>query len=321
MKLDKSLKNTVIRLSALAALVVAGGLPASTASAIDWKGRWYVSARIADYFPADEQGGGFRRAQGDPTARAVSENDVKLGETFYPSFTIGRGILRRSTDSRLGSFQLNLELEVSRISTGIGDESGFRDDDASTRVALPGEETTRESGDEELMLLELGDAELTPVFVNALLHWGNDKADFYAGGGLGVVFASGTESQAYADFVGDAERDDLVVEDAFAVNLKLGSNYRLNESWLLFFEASYFTTSLLGGGPQVRWPGTLQADGVNGVFLGQESFDSDDNGTLDSIRSTDLHIVDPGKFRLDGGSIGLGVRYRFGGGGGGAASE
>ena len=217
---------------------------------------------------------------------------------------------------------------LSRLDTTVGDETGLRDLDGSMRLARTDgcSQTGREIGDNCIPFpvseqdisyeaIELGDLELTPVFVNALFHWGTERADFYAGAGLGLILADITLSDEYRDFTGDRDdAGDIQVDDSLAMNFKIGSNMRLGKSGraYLFFEVSYFSTGLLGGS-QVEWTGTVTDDGENGVFLGDAVYDLNNDGTVSDPFPADLRIVDPGKVRIDGASAGLGIRFRFGG--------
>ena len=284
------------------------------AEAIDWDGRWWVGARVSDYLPADEVNGGFRINQDLFGTR--SERDVKPQQTVFPGFTVGRGIKRWDGETKWRRFQLSLELDVSRLETTVGEETGFKDEDGSTRLTRVYPDIRFAAGDQDVSFesFPLGDLELTPVFVNALFHWGNDRADFYAGAGLGVLLAEITERDEYREFTGDYDGiDDVIVSDSVATNFKLGSNLRLtpNGNAFLFFELQYFTTALFGGN-QVEWAGTVRGE-ENGVFLGQAEYDTNDDGVPDRVIDADLRIVDPGKVRVDGATISLGLRYRFGG--------
>lgn len=284
------------------------------AEAIDWDGRWWVGARVSNYLPADEVNGGFRINQEVFGSR--SERDVKPRQTVFPGFTVGRGIKRWDGETKWRRFQLSLELDVSRLETPVKGETGFRDEDGSTRLARVYPEIMFPASEQDVSFeaFPLGDLELTPLFVNALFHWGNDRADFYAGAGLGVVLADIAEADEYREFTGDFDGiDDVIVSDSFATNFKLGSNLRLtpNGNAFIFFELQYFTTALFGGN-KVEWAGTVRGE-ENGVFLGQAEYDTDDNGVPDRVIDADLRIVDPGKVRVDGATISLGLRYRFGG--------
>jgi hypothetical protein len=300
------------RLAALPLAAVAVGLAAAIAApdagAVDYHRRWMIGVRIADYLPADEQGGGFRfstQAFGSRT-----ESSVKIQEVPAGSLSVGYGIKKFGGGKRAQDVQLTVQLEVTRLSASVGDETGFIDENASTRVILPDVGNTEPDGDETFETFPLGDLEMMPVVGHVLCHWGAPKADFYAGGGLGWVFADISEGSRYREFTGDVDGDDDVrVEDGMTVSLKVGSNVRLTKSgrWYLTFEAEYFTMNLLGGGPKVAWPG------VEG-FFGTRDYDADGDGTLDTFGvPSDLHVVDPGKVRLDGVFAGLGLRYRFGG--------
>jgi hypothetical protein len=293
----------------VASLVAVAAASASPVSAIDWKGRFWLGARVADYLPADEQGGGFRfnaQAFGNRT-----ENEVKPGEKPLLSVAFGYGLKQWEVGKSGRPLQLSIEIEASRFETGFGDETGFIDENASSRIVLPGRTTSDPDGDETFETFPLGDLTVTPILVNALFHWGSARADFYVGGGGGVVLAEITEDKRYASFVGDIDGEqDVNVDDGFAVCLKTGSNVRLTKGgrMYLYFEAEFFTTNLLGGGPKVAWPG------VDG-FFGTRDYDSDGDGTVDTFGiPANLHVVDPGKVRLDGVFAGIGLRYRFGGG-------
>ena len=309
--------------AAVLGLTVASG--ARRADAIDWDGRWWVGARAADYFPADEVKGGFRINQEVFGSR--SQKDVKPKEGFFPAVTIGYGLKRWEGNTLWRNFQLSLEAEIGRLDTVVGDETGFKDPDGSTRLARDlGCDPTDPAAegcipfpaseqDVSFEAFPLGDLTLTPIFVNALFHWGSDRADFYAGAGLGVVLADFTESAEYRAFTGDYDGvDDVQVDDNFAVNFKLGSNLRLskNGNTFLYFEFQFYTTSLFGGN-KVEWSGTVNGE-ENGVFLGEADYDTDRDGIVDTFSvPADLRIVDPGKVRIDGATAGVGIRYRFGG--------
>lgn len=314
--------KAVLAMAVLGLTVASGARPAE---AIDWDGRWWVGARAADYFPADEVSGGFRVNQEIFGSR--NEKDVKPQESFFPVLTVGHGLKRWEGNSRWRNFQLSLEVELGRLETSVGEETGFRDPDASTRIGRvlgcdPGEPPDGcipfPAGESDLSFeaFPVGDLTLTPMFVNALFHWGSDRADFYAGAGLGVVLADLEISDAYRDFTGD--RDDVgdaTVDDSFAMNFKIGSNLRLtkNGNAFLFFELSYYSTSLFGGN-QVAWTGTVNGD-ENGVFLDTADYDTTGDGIVDLFGvDSDLRIVDSGNVRYDGATAGIGLRYRFGGG-------
>jgi len=288
---------------------------ATPAESVEWNRRWWVGARIADYLPADEQKGGFRLNQ--QTFGVLSTRDVKPKEVVYGSLNVGRGLKKFGGTTAFRSPELTLELEISRISTEAGNESGWSDDNASTRIALPGNDgMTRRDGDEDFVTFPVGDLTLTPAFANVLFHWGNARADFHAGVGLGVVFAEIEPSRAYLEFTGTQGPGDVDVNDAFGVNFKVGSNFRLGResNLFMFIDAQFYSTQLFGSEAQVRWTGTVQEDGGNGVFLGERSYDVDGDGSPDETLQADLHVVDPGSVRLDGASIGVGIRYRFGAG-------
>lgn len=319
----RRLGRKVALAAAVLGLTVASG--ARRADAIDWEGRWHVGARAADYFPADEVKGGFRINQEVFGSR--NQKDVKPKESFFPVLTVGYGVKRWEGNSMWRNFQLSLEAELGRLDTTMGDETGFKDPDASTRLARelgcdPGDPAAQDcipfpagESDTSFEAFPLGDLTLTPMFVNAVFHWGSDRADFYAGAGLGVVLADLKESDEYRAFTGDYDGvDDVTVGDSVAVNLKLGSNLRLTKSGntFLFFEFSFFTTSLFGGN-KVEWTGTVNGE-ENGVFLGSADYDTDRDGIVDRFGvPADLRIVDPGKVRVDGATAGVGIRYRFGG--------
>jgi hypothetical protein len=298
---------------AVLGLTVSSGV--RRAEAIDWDSRWWVGARVADYLPADEVNGGFRINQELFGTR--SERDVKPRQTVFGGFTLGYGLKRWDGETKWRRFQLSLELEVSRLETTVGNETGFRDLDGSTRLNREFPEIQFPRGEQDVSFVgfPVGDLELTPVFVNALFHWGTDRADFYAGAGLGLVLADIAERDEYREFTADFDGvDDVIVDDAVGANFKLGSNLRLtpNGNAFLFFELQYFTTALTGGN-KVEWAGTVRGE-ENGIFLGQAEYDTDDNGVPDRVLDADLRIVDPGKVRVDGAVLSLGLRYRFGGG-------
>src|SRR5688500_5471446 len=93
---------------------------ASSADAIDFKKRFWVGVRLGDYFPADEQKGGFRYFGSifEPKTNAVSIREVPMGTL---SFGYGVKQWKRA--------QMTLEAQVSRLSSTVGNETGFRDED------------------------------------------------------------------------------------------------------------------------------------------------------------------------------------------------
>jgi len=301
---------------ALMLVVIAGFVlgAATPARAIEWNKRWWVGVRIADYLPADEQKGGFRLNQ--QTFGALTVRDVKPKESMFGGLNVGRGVKKFGGSTTFRSAELSIELEVSRIETVVGNESGWVDENASTRILLPDRAFTGRDGDEDFITFHLGDLTLTPVFANALFHWGSARADFHAGVGLGVVFADLEPAQAYLDFTGTQGPGDVDVNDAFGINFKVGSNFRIGGSrnLFMFIDAQFYSTQVFGSEAQVRWTGTEQADGGNGVFLGERGYDTNDDGSPDVTLQSDLHVVDAGSVRLDGASLGFGIRYRFGAG-------
>lgn len=295
------------RLVALSVVTLAVFAP--PCQAIDWKKRWTLAFRAGDYLPADELGGGFR-INSDESLGTVREREVQVGEVPTPTFLVGYGVKSWTRGTAGKQVHLTVELEVSSIDADVGDETGFEDDNASTRVQLPGRSGTGPDGDERNIRFPLASVKLTPVFANALFHWGGARRDFYAGAGLGVIFGKLTEATDYRDFVGDFDSaDDVRLEDGTGMTLKAGANVALdkNSRWYLFFEGQYLTTNVLGGGPKIAWPG------VQG-FFGQRDYDTDADGSPDVFGvPAEFHAVDPGKLRIDGAIVGIGLRYRFGG--------
>ena len=287
------------------ALAVAsiGLFAASGAQALDLNKHFLMGVRIGDFLPADEQKGGFRAFGG---LSEGSERAVKMKEVPTLALSFGYAV------AKLGKAQMVLELQVERVDTAMGPETVYRDRDASTRVPLPPFFGITPNGDEEFLRMGIGDITLTPIFVNALFHWSGSggRADFYVGGGPGIVLADVTESDQFRAFKSDFDgQDDLKVEDAFGVMLKIGSDVALKRegNLLLYFEAEFISTGFLSSEGQVRWNGS-------DYFAGTQDVDTDADNVDDLFGvPSDLRIVDPGKFRVDGATIGLGLRYRFGG--------
>lgn len=285
---------------------VSACLLATSASAVDWKGRWWVGGRGSLWVHADSLGGGFRVNQQAFGTR--EEATVNLQDKLGFGVSLGRGVKSWSKSEKAQHVQMSVELDIGYIGTTAGKETGFRDENASTRILLPDAAVLGEDGDESYKTLELGDVTIVPVLGYALFHWGNDKADFYAGPGAGWVMAEVSESEAYRDFVGDYDGDDdVTLSGSFAVAAKLGSNIRLakNGRWYLFLEASFYSTALVSGGTQLAWPG------VEGYF-GQRVYDTNDDGVGDTTYDADFRVVDSGKLRIDGAQGSFGLRYRFG---------
>lgn len=281
---------------------------AGSAGAIDWTGHWWVGGGGAFYTHADKEGGGFR--VGGELFGARVEQTVNLSDEFHPGFTLGYGLKRWEGPKRWQNAQLTIELEASRWTSSLGPETAFIDPNASTRVLVPGNSSISPDGDETGRTFSIGDVTLMPVFVNALVHWGSPRADFYTGLGLGVVLAEADEDIEYAEFVADTDKDDLVVDDTLALNVKVGANMRLGQGgrWYFYFEGKFFTSHLLGSGQQVSWPGVE-------AFFGTRDYDIDGDGTIDEAGvDADFRLIDPGQVRVDGATIGLGFRYRFGSG-------
>lgn len=271
---------------------------APTARAADWTKRWSVGFRLGDFIPADEQKGGFRN---------FSRNGVSLEEVPLGTLSVTRGI------KKWERAQLNLEFQVSRFSTSVGRETIYLDPDGSTRVDDPFGGGTFESGDERFEVRTLGDLTLTPVFVNGLFHWSGkanpERADFYVGGGLGVVMAEISASEEYKVFANDYDgHPDVEAENAFGVLIKTGANLRVakNREWFLYFEAEFMSTGFLTSQSQVSWSGV-------DYLAGTRSVDTDNNGTPDRTIPADLRLMDSGHVRMDGAVAGIGIRYRFGG--------
>lgn len=289
----------------LALLLISAGLLVAPqgAGAAELHKHFLLGVRLGDFLPADEQKGGFRVFGG---IGENSERAVKIEEVPTLALSLGYGV------AKLGKAQVVLELQVSRFEAGIGPETVYRDRDASTRIELPPTFNTRLSGDEEFLRLPLGDLTLTPVFVNSTFHWqgGGGRADFYCGAGLGVVLAEVSESTQFRDFKSDYDgQDDLTVDDAFGLLVKVGSNVSLKRdgNWLMYFEAEFISTATLSSEGQVRWNGS-------DYFAGTQDVDTDGDNIDDAFGvPSDLRIVDPGKFRVDGATVGIGLRYRFGG--------
>lgn len=303
------MKNGVSSAARFASVALATALTlglTGSALAVDWKGRWSVGVRGGLFLHADEQGGGFRTS--GTTFGQIDERTVNLQDGPFAGLTLGYGIASFQGKSRWSTADLTLQLEVSRMELNIGDETAFVDLNASTRIELPGALFPRD-GDEGNRTFRLGEVTMTPIMLNALLHWGSERSDFYAGLGAGVVLADATVGEEYAEFVGDAGRDDLTADDALALNVKLGSNVRLNRKgrWYLYFEGQFFATQVLSSTQQVSWPG------VEG-FFGIQHLDTDGDGVPATPFPADFRLIDPGQVRLDGALVTVGIRYRFGGG-------
>lgn len=278
----------------------------SQARAADWTKRWAVGVRLGEYLHVDKQKGGFRYVsgglRGGASGQTVSIENGPLG-----SLSIGRGI------KKWDRVQLVVELEVSRISGAVGKETVYLDPDGSTRVEDPITAVRSETGDEGFETRVLGDLTMTPVFVNALFHWSGkanpERADFYFGGGLGVVMADFAESEEYKEFANEDSTPDVQVDNAFAVIIKTGANVRLakNHDWFLYFEAEFFATGLVTSESQVSWTGV-------DYLAGTRMVDTDNNGVPDVTVPADYRLMDPGHIRMDGAIAGIGLRYRFGGG-------
>jgi hypothetical protein len=290
------------RVFALAVLSI-GLLAARGAQALDLNKHFLMGVRLGDYLPADEQKGGFRAFGGISEG---SERAVKIKEVPSLALTFGYAV------AKLGKAQVVVELQVERIDSSMGPETVFRDRDASTRIPLPPGNVISPSGDEEFLRMGIGDITLTPIFVNALFHWSGagGRADFYAGGGPGVVLADVSESDEFRAFKSDFDGvDDLEVEDAFGVMVKVGSDVALKRdgNLMLYFEAEFISTGFLSSESQVRWSGSE-------YFASTQDVDTNGDNVDDVFGvPADFRIVDPGKFRVDGATIGLGLRYRFGG--------
>lgn len=287
-----SRRVTLAGLAALALLCAS----APGALAAEWNKRWFVGMRLGDFLNADKQKGGFR---GD---RNVSISEVPLG-----TLSFGRGV------KKWGRCQLVLELQVSNISATFGDETVYLDADGSTRVEDPVTGSTGQTGDETYEPRTLGDITMTPVFANALFHWSGkgdpDRADFYVGGGLGVVLADFSESSEYREFASDYDGDDdISVDSPFALLLKVGANVRLakNHDWYLYFEGEFMATQVITGDAQISWASV-------DYLAGSRSVDTDNNGSPDVTVPADFRLMDPGHVRMDGAIFGIGIRYRFGG--------
>jgi len=305
--MQKQLTGWRLARRVLAATVALATLSVAVpAGAVDWKGHWTLGVRTGYFLHADKQAGGFRvsgQVFGAQEARTVNLQDTQIA-----GLTLGYGLKKFQGAKRWTSPDLTLEVEVSRWSTDLKPETGFLDPNASTRIGLPANQNiATQDGDEVLRGFPVATLETTPILVNALLHWGSPKADFYAGMGAGYVLVSLDEAPEYAEFVGDQQNDDVTVDDVWALNLKLGSNIQLTKSgrWYLYFEGQFLATQVLGSQQQLSWPG------VEG-FFGQQAVDTDEDNSPDTVLPADFRLVDPGKVRIDGALVSLGLRYRFG---------
>jgi hypothetical protein len=290
-------------LTLLAGLAFSGAV-ASGAAAAEWNHRWFVGFRLGDFLPADEVKGGFREEAG-----SVVIEEVPLG-----TLSFGRGLKKWERT------QLVLEVQASRITGTVGDETVFLDPDGSTRVEDPVfGSILGYSGDESSEARRLGEVTMTPIFVNALFHWSGkrdpERADFYVGGGLGAVISEFEESSEYRSFANDYDGvDDIFADTSFGVLLKTGANVRLarDRDWYLYFEGEFIATQLLGSQAQIGWN---QVD----YLAGSRAVDVDNNGSPDVIVPADYRLMDAGRLRVDGAVAGIGIRYRFGKGKGKAA--
>lgn len=291
-----------MRLRPAVALLVLG-ISASHAAAIDLHRKFVLGVRVGDWLAADSQGGGFRGFGGNLDR---GERSVHLGDAMSTALSLGYGVAKVGKKA-----EMTIELQVERVSTTLGAETVYEDPDASTRIQIPPFPGTAQSGDERFTRLTVGDVTLTPVFASALFHWNSPggRGGFYCGGGPGVVLAQGKESREFREFKSDFDgTDDFKVGDAFGLIIKAGADVRLNASgnWLMFFEAEFISTGFLTSQPQARWSGS-------DYFAGEQVIDTDNNGIPDLGVHADLRIVDPGSVRMDGASLGIGIRYRFGG--------
>lgn len=271
---------------------------APSVRAADWTHRWGVGFRLGDYLPADEQKGGFRNFSGN----GVSIEEVPLG-----TISVSHGVKKWERT------QLSIELQASRISAGVGREAVYLDRDGSTRVPDPFSGGTGESGDESFETRILGDLTMTPIFVNALFHWSGksnpERADFYFGGGMGVVIPEFKESDEYRLFAGDTDGDDdIQVDTAFGLLIKTGANVRIakNHDWFLYIEAEFMSTGFVTSQSQVSWSGV-------DYLAGTREVDTDGDGLNDTTLPADYRLMDSGHVRMDGAIGGIGIRYRFGG--------
>lgn len=302
-------QHLVFKPSTLAALFL---VFVGQAGAADINKRFLMGVRLGDFIGADQQSGGFRVFGGFGEG---AERSAKIEEVPTLGLSLGYGV------AKLGKTQMSLELSVSRVDAGLGPETVYRDRDGSTRVPrpifFPGPppvilNVRAPNGDEEFVRLDVGEITLTPVFLTALFHWsgGGGRADFYCGAGPGIVMAEATESADFRSFKSDFDgSDDLAVDDAFGLMVKAGSNVSLKRdgNLMLYFEAEFFSTALFSSEGQVRW-------NASDYFAGFQDIDDTGDNIPDRFgEPSDLRIVDAGKFRLDGATIGVGLRYRFGG--------
>lgn len=300
-----SFRTRTAALIAVVALITcsAGSRPAA---AIEMKNRFTVGVRLGDWLPADEQKGGFRFF-GSQTGQP-GENAVEIGEVPLMGISLGYGV------AKFERLQMSVELDVSYVASDVGKETVYIDPDASVRIELPqyGDQRTV-SGDERFERIVLGDVTLIPVFVNAIFHLSGkgdpDRADFYFGGGLGVVIPELTESAEYRTLAADTDgTDDVQADTAAGVDVKAGANIRLGKSgnWYLFFEGQFYSTGLLSSDSQVKWSGL-------DYLACEQDIDRDMDGLPDDTVGGCYRSIDPGKVRMDGGIGAIGLRYRFGG--------
>lgn len=286
---------------AVAVLALAGAQPAT---AIDFHKRWFIGGGGGLFIHADSQGGGFR--VNNQTFQTRTESTVNLQDANFAGFTLGYGIKAWSKSKH--AVQMTIDFDADFISTSVGSETGFRDPNASSRIPLVLGELPGPDGDEKYEAVPLGDLKLLPLLGFVQWHWGNERADFYAGPGIGWVLAEMSEGPEYRDFVGDLDgQDDVSVSGSFAVAGKLGSNIRLSKSgrWYMFVEAGFYSTNLVTSGPKVSWPGV-------DAYFGQQQVDVTGDGIPETLPA-ELHVMDSGKLRIDGAIGSIGLRYRFGG--------
>jgi hypothetical protein len=287
--------------------VLACVLPSTNAGAVEWTKHWTVGVRLGELVPVDAQRGGFRLFGGDFRNSNTDDRKVSIEKLPYGTLILGHGI------KKFKKVSMSLELQVSRMTSKVGDETVYNDRDASTRVSLPPDNLLRQNGDETFETRSLGKLTMTPIFGNLLFHWAAknnpDRSDFYVGGGAGLVLGTFAESDEYRQFVRDFDgNDDVKAGNAFGILLKMGANVRLSKdkNWFMFFEGEFISTEFTTKKAQVAWPGV-------DFTAGTQDVDMDGNGSLETTVDSDLRIVDPGNIRYDSATIGLGVRYRFGG--------
>jgi hypothetical protein len=303
----RSVPSFRIRTATLVALAALLSWSAGTrpARAIELKRRFTAGVRLGDWLPADEQKGGFRFF-GSQTGQP-GENAVEIGEVPVAGISLGFGV------AKWKRLQMSLELDASYVASDLGKETVYIDPDASVRIPLPEFGNQRgQSGDERFERIVLGDVTLTPLFVNSLFHLAGkgdpERADFYFGGGVGIVLAKMDESDEYRTLAADTDgTDDVQADAAAAVDVKAGANIRLGKggSWFLFFEGQFYSTGLLSSDSQVKWSGL-------DYLACTQDIDTDNDGLEDTTVGGCYRSIDPGKVRMDGAIGAIGLRYRFG---------